>query len=192
MKQKELFGSLTAVDIALTAGLSVMIGLLFTVWSNYVGPAVDFLGPFGTPVIYGFWFLGGVIPAYIIRKPGVAFLGELIAANISILTGSHYGWPTVLYGATQGMASEIAFMLFVYKRWDVLAVGLSGALAAIPATLLDTYMYGSYLDLPIWMRLIAFVITFISGAVFALFFGKWVGDKLASIGILNNFRISIK
>ncbi len=192
MKDKGIFGSLTAVDIALTAGLSVIIGLMFTVLSNFVGPAISVLGPLSSPLIYGLWFLGGVIPAYIIRKPGIAFLGEFIAALVSVLTGSQYGWIVVLYGATQGLASEIAFMLFMYKRWDVLAVGLSGALAAIPAIFLDTYLYGSYLDLSIWLRLIAFIVTFISGAFFAIVLGKWVSDKLAATGILNNFRISVK
>lgn len=190
MKQKSLLGSLTAADIALTAGLSVIIGVLFTFWSNIVAVIVQPLGSFGIPFIYGFWFLGGIIPAYIIRKPGVALLGEFLAAHVELLTGSQYGLLLTYYGVTQGLACELVFAAFGYKRWDLLALGLAGAAAALPAYVMDyiSYAYGTF---SIALRAAFLGVMALSGAIFSGL-GKFVADAVANTGLLANFAINEK
>ncbi len=180
--------SLTAADIALTAGLSVIIGVLFTFWSNVVANLAIATGPLGIPVIYGFWFLGGIIPAYIIRKPGVAFLGEFIAAHVELLTGSQYGVLLTYYGATQGLASEVVFAIFRYHKWDLKTLLLAGITPAIPAYLMDYIQY-AYGTLPVILQVGNLVVMGISGAILGGVLGKYTSEAIARTGILLAFPL---
>jgi energy-coupling factor transport system substrate-specific component len=183
------FRELTAADIVLTAGLAVVIGILFTFWSTVVYPAgTTLLGPVFVSFLYGVWFLGGIIPPYIIRKPGVAFLGEFIAAHVELLTGSPYGVLLTYYGAAQGLACELVFWATGYRRWDLKTMLLAGAAAAIPALAMDYYLY-KYLSLSIPLQLVLWLGYFGSGAVLGGGLGKYVADAVARTGLLYVFPL---
>ena len=184
-----LFRELTAGDIVLTAGLAVIIGVVFGFWSAVVYPAgTALLGPVGVSFLYGVWFLGGIIPPYIIRKPGVAFLGEFIAAHVELLTGSPYGVLLTYYGATQGLASELVFRVTGYRKWDLKTMLLAGAAAAVPALAMDYYLY-DYLSLRIPLQLVLWLGYFGSGAVLGGGLGKYVSDAVARTGVLDAFPL---
>ncbi len=188
-RQRGLFARLTAADLVLTAGLAVVIGVWFGFWSAVVYPAATAaLGPVGATFLYGAWFLGGLIPPYIIRKPGVAFLGEFIAAHVELLTGSPYGPLLTYYGATQGLACELIFALTRYRRWDLKTMMLAGAAAAVPALAMDTFLYG-YLQLALPLQLVLLVGYFGSGAVLGGALAKYVSDAVARTGLLDVFPL---
>ncbi len=181
--------NLNAADLVLTAGLAVVIGVWFGFWSAFVYPAATaLLGPIGASFLYGAWFLGGLIPPYIIRKPGVAFLGEFIAAHVEFLTGSPYGTLLTYYGATQGLASELVFALFRYQRWDLPVLMLAGAAAAVPALIMDYILY-DYQTLAIPLQAILWLGYFGSGAVLGGGVAKWVSDAVARTGLLSAFPL---
>lgn len=189
MERRGFLGGLNAADLVLTAGLAVVIGVWFGFWSAFVYPAATTtLGPIGASFLYGAWFLGGLIPPYIIRKPGVAFLGEFIAAHVELLTGSPYGPLLTYYGATQGLASEIVFALFRYRRWDMPVMLLAGAAPAIPALAMDYFLY-SYQTLAIHLQALLWIGYFGSGAVLGGAVAKWVSDAIARTGLLSAFPV---
>lgn len=192
MKGKEQRGflkRLTAADLVLTAGLAVIIGILFGFWSVFVYPlGTTLLGPIGVSFLYGAWFLGGLIPAYIIRKPGVAFLGEFIAAHIELLTGSPYGPLLTYYGATQGLACELVFAAMRYRKWDLKTMLLAGAAPAIPALAMDYNLY-QYLSLALPVQAILWLGYFGSGAVLGGVAGKYIADAVARTGLLDMFPL---
>ena len=188
-RQRGLFARLTAADLVLTAGLAVVIGVGFVFWSAVVyAAATAALGPVGATFLYGAWFLGGLIPPYIVRKPGVAFLGEFIAAHVELLTGSPYGPLLTYYGATQGLACELIFALTRYRRWDLKTMMLAGAAAAVPALAMDTFLYG-YLQLALPLQLVLLVGYFGSGAVLGGALAKYVSDAVARTGLLDVFPL---
>ena len=49
--------------------------------------------------MFGIWVIASPIVAYIIRKPGAAFIAEVTAAAVELLTGSHFGLAALLVGA---------------------------------------------------------------------------------------------
>ncbi len=191
-KNKErggLFKQLTAADIVLTAGLAVIIGIVFGFWSTFVYPVgTTLLGPIGVSFLYGVWFLGGLIPPYIIRKPGVAFLGEFIAAHVELLTGSPYGPLLTYYGATQGLACELVFAATRYRKWDLKMMLLAGAAPALPAIAMDYYLY-QYLSLALPLQLVLWLGYFGSGALLGGAAGKYVADAVARTGVLDVFPL---
>lgn len=180
---------MTATDIVLTAGLSVIIGIVFTFWAVFVYPvATTFLGQIGAAFFYGVWFLGGIIPAYIIRKPGIAFLGEFIAAHVELLTGSPYGTTLTFYGAAQGLACEMVFAAFRYQSWDLKTLILAGAAAALPAFAMD-YFRDAYFNLLVGLQIMLAVAYVVSGAVFGGALGKYVTDAVARTAIFDAFPL---
>ncbi len=183
------FPHLSAADIVLTAGLAVIIGIVFGFWSTFVYPAgTTLLGPIGVSFLYGVWFLGGIIPPYVIRKPGVAFLGEFIAAHVELLTGSPYGPLLTYYGATQGLACELVFALTRYRRWDRKVLLLAGAAAGLPAIAMDYFLY-QYYSLAIPLQLVLWLGYLGSGAILGGGLGKYVSDAVARTGVLDTFPL---
>ena len=49
------------------------------------------LASFGFEIIYGVWFMAATLAAYIIRKPGVALITEMLASAIELLMGNSGG-----------------------------------------------------------------------------------------------------
>jgi energy-coupling factor transport system substrate-specific component len=187
--RRGLFGDLTAGDIVLTAGLAVIIGLVFSFWSIIVYPiGTTLLGPIGVSFLYGVWFLGGLIPAYIIRKPGVAFLGEFIASHVELLTGSPYGPLLTYYAVSQGLATELIFAAMRYRKWDLKVMLLAGAAPGLPAIAMDYYLYQYYILAPP-LQLVLWLGYFGSGAVLGGALGKYVADSVARTGVLGMFPL---
>jgi energy-coupling factor transport system substrate-specific component len=51
------------------AALSVVSGSVFAVWSHFVAPvAFGVAGHLGVGAIYGMWFIGATLPAYVLRR----------------------------------------------------------------------------------------------------------------------------
>lgn len=188
-EKRGLFGQLTAADIVLTAGLAMVIGILFGFWSTFVYPTVTtLLGPIGASFLYGVWFLGGIIPPYIIRKPGVAFLGEFIAAHVELLTGSPYGPLLTYFGVTQGLACELVFAAARYRKWDLKTMLLAGAAPALPALAMDYYLY-QYLGLTVPLQVLLWLGYVGSGIVLGGALGKYISDAVARTGVLAVFPL---
>jgi energy-coupling factor transport system substrate-specific component len=184
-----LFAQLTASDIVLTAGLAVIIGLIFGVWSTVIYPVgTTLLGPIGVSFLYGVWFLGGLIPPYIIRKPGVAFLGEFIASHVELLTGSPYGPLLTYFGVTQGLACELVFALMRYRRWDLKTMVLAGAAPALPALAMDYYLY-QYYALAVPVQAVLWAGYVLSGAILGGVVAKYLADAVARTGVLDVFPL---
>lgn len=134
----------TTRDIVTASVVAVAAGLLFAVWNVANSPILDPLGalvPGLSAVGHGVWLLGGLLTALIVRKPGAAFYGELVAATVSALIGNQWGVITLLYGAVQGLGAEIVFALFLYRSWGVLASLAAGAGAGVAMAALDLSLY---------------------------------------------------
>src|SRR5690349_12997369 len=108
------------VDIVIAAVVAVACAAVFVGW-NFGSHILDGLGvviPGAQAIGYGPWLLGGPLAALIIRKPGAALFGELVAAAVSMLLGAPWGLQTLESGLVQGLAVEIVFAAFLYRRWS--------------------------------------------------------------------------
>ncbi|MGC8974887.1 MAG: ECF transporter S component, partial [Thermoprotei archaeon] len=145
----------TSVDLALLAVVGVVSGVVFTAtWTVYnVSEAIA--GPIGARIIsYGLWFMGAPLAASLLKKPSSAFLGEFLGALVETLIAPAGGITNVVYGLAQGLASELGYLVFRYRRWDILSGALAGALAGIPAVGLDALLFslvGGPAEMSLWV-----------------------------------------
>jgi energy-coupling factor transport system substrate-specific component len=131
------------VDIVVTSVIAVAVGVIFWAWSaGYAGIAV-LTAAF--PPLSGFygggWLIAGVLGGLIIRKPGAALYCELLAAVVEGFLGTHFGWAVVISGLVQGMAAELGFAAFRYRRWTLPVALLAGLLAGIVMGASENVLY---------------------------------------------------
>ncbi|MEM4789810.1 MAG: ECF transporter S component [Thermofilum sp.] len=182
---------MTVVETTFIAVLSAIVGAVFLFWSNVVWDLAKLtLGLLFTPVIYGMWFIGGTLSAYIVRKPGAAVLGETLSAIFELVYGTQFASTVLLYGLMQGLMSEAVFASSRYRRWGwgtMLAAGAAPALWAAPA---DTILYGITEPLTPEQRIVFWLLYFISGALLAGLLVKVLVDYVAkNSSLLDTFAV---
>ena len=92
-------------EIVIAAVIAVACAVIFWIWDIAVGPAAKtalVAAPEFRPIVAGAWLLGGTLGGLLIRKPGAALFGEIVAAFISVLfTGG--AWSGALSGLFMGV-----------------------------------------------------------------------------------------
>jgi len=108
------------VDIVVASVLGVAGGLVMTVWNLVYSPItapIEAALPGLQALLYGVWLFPAVLVALVVRKPGAALYGELVAAATSALLGGFWGWTAVQWGLVQGLGAELVFALLLYRAW---------------------------------------------------------------------------
>jgi energy-coupling factor transport system substrate-specific component len=175
-------------EAILTVVIAILCGILYEIWSAGIYPLAEGILPGYADSIYGFWFIASIIAAYIIQKPGVAFMAEFAAALFELVLGSPYGASLVVYGAVQGLFAEAVFAAFGYRSFKLPVLLLAGASAAL-GSFLGEYVYGGLRDLQSSVFMLKLVIRTISGALLAGLLAKLVVDALVKTGVLNNYAL---
>jgi len=156
--------TLKFTDILITIMIGVVFGVIYKLWGSVYGLTKPLFLQ-GDEILYGMWFIAGPLAFLLIRKPGVALLAELAAANVSVLIGSEWGAETLVYGLVQGLGAEIIFALFLYRNYGILVAGLAGLLSGLGSALIDI-VYG-YADYETWMLVWKYGLRSISSFVIA-------------------------
>ena len=193
MKQRENW---KLKDVVMMAILGVLFAAVYLavfdgglVLSTALAPMG--LSAFGFEIIYGVWFMAATIAAYIIRKPGVALITEVLASFVELLMGNSGGATVVLTGVIQGLGCELGFALFRYKRYNLLSMAISGIFAAIFIFCYELYYLQYYLQAPSVLAA-QLVVRFVSAIVFAGIISKLACDGLARTGVLKNYAVGAK
>jgi len=175
------------VDIVVTAAIAVAFGVVFWAWGfvwSAATPAFAAMPP-AQNILYGVWFIAGILGGLVVRKPGAAFFAEVVAASVEALLGGQWGLDTLVSGAIQGFAIEIVFAIFRYRVWDMRVAIIAAAAAAIGAWLHDTPLF--YADLPLTDQLVILVFMIVSAAILAGV-GSWLlMQALVQSGVLSQF-----
>ena len=175
------------VDIVVTAAIAVAFGVVFWAWGlvwTATEPLFVALPP-AQNVLYGVWFMAAIVAALVVRKPGAALFAELVAASIEALLGGQWGLDTLVSGAIQGVAVEIAFAAFRYQRWDVIATLLAAALAAIGAWIHDMPVF--YKELALADQIVIGIFMIVGAVVIAGLGSWWLTRALVQSGVLAQF-----
>src|SRR3954467_8949622 len=175
------------VDIVVTAVLGVAFGVVFWAWNLvWAAPGTAFTAfPPAQALMYGVWLLPAVVAPLIVRKPGAAIFAETVAAIVSALLGAQWGAQVVLYGLLEGLAGELGYAVFAYRRFGWPQALLSAVLAGAMAAVLDlVYWY------PLWtagwkVTYVAVVVA--STVVICGIGGTALVRALARTGALNSF-----
>ena len=177
---------LKLTDILVTIVIALIFGLVYKLW----GPVYGLVSTFGLHIeqlVYGMWFIAATVAFLIIRKPGVALLAEVAAANGEFIFGGEWGVATLLYGLAQGLAAELIFAAFGYKRSGIFIVSLA-AIASTVASLIFDYYYGYIGDLALWNLMLMFGARFIGAILIAGVFAYYIVKALERTGVTNLVR----
>lgn len=146
------------------------------------------LSNFGFEIIYGVWFMAATLAAYIIRKPGIALITEMLASAIELLMGNSGGLTVVLTGFIQGLGAEAVFAAFRYRKWDTVSMILAGIASAFLIFCYELY-YLNYITLSPVLLIGQLTVRFISAAIFSGIVCRLAGDALAKTGVVRNYAI---
>lgn len=176
------------VDIVVASVLAVAAGLVFVLWniaSNPIGAPLGAVLPGLQALLGGGWLFAGVLTALVIRKPGAALYGEMVAATVSALVGNQWGVLTLESGLVQGLAAELVFAVFLYRSWNLPVAVLSGAVAGLALAINDLILW--YPGSAATFSTIYVVSAIVSGALIAGALSWFVVRGLAKTGALSRF-----
>ncbi|UOQ89136.1 ECF transporter S component [Agromyces endophyticus] len=176
------------IDVVVASVLAVASGLVFVLWniaSNPISAPLGAVVPGLQAVVGGGWLFAGVLTALVVRKPGAALFGELVAAVVSALVGNQWGVLTLESGLVQGLGAELVFALFLYRRWNLPMALLAGAASGLMLAVNDLILWypGSSTAFS-WIYIVAAVV---SGAALAGLLSWLAVRGLAATGALNRF-----
>ena len=183
------FKEWTTRELVVAAVLAVAVGVIFWAW-GLLYSSVFTLIPFPfSYVTVGLWMVGGLLVPYIIRRPGAALLGELVAAFVSMAMGNQWGILTMASGLVQGVGAELVFAGYRWKRFDGTALYGAAALAGAFSILLDTFVYSYYATYS-WGKIgLAAVLIVISSVALGGVLSQLLGQALAKTGVLSGLAI---
>lgn len=168
--------------------IGVASGVIFWAWGLAWGPlsaALAFTPGLGG-LLAGGWLFAGVLGGLVIRKPGAALYTELVAAAVSALIGTVWGFETLIWGLVQGLGAELVFALFFYANWRIGVALLAGASSGLAVGLLDT-TFTSYAALEVSAKVTYIVSAIISGVFIAGLLSWFAVRGLAATGALSRF-----
>ena len=175
-------------DVIVGAALAVPLGLVWSiVWGHVWLFARGILPELGL-LVAGFYIAAGVLVGYVVRRPGAALLGEMIAALIEVPL-TPFGPVALWLGLLQGLGVELVFVATRYRSYSLAVLMLAGAAGALFVFVGYEYVVFGYGSLAPGVQVVRFAARLVGGALFAGLASKLIGDALARTGVLNNFPI---
>lgn len=181
-------------DILMIAVCAVLFGAIF-LGATYAGGALyGVLLPFGMPSLgyepfYGLYFMAVAFAVYVIRKPGVGIVAEILAAIIETLMGNFFGPIIILSGFVQGAGFELIFALTKYKRFDSKMMILASVICSC-VTLVYNLIVSGYNLIAIPVLALMLAVRVISAIVIDAIVTPKLANGLARAGVLNGYAIS--
>jgi energy-coupling factor transport system substrate-specific component len=175
------------IDLVTVAMLGAAFGVAYWAW-DFAWTALDpvFKGfPPLSGLLGGPWLLAGVVAALVVRRPGAALYGELVASVVEMALGNQWAWLTVVSGLLEGVGVEVVLAVFLYRRFGPLVAAAGGAVAAVFEAVFEWYQY--YPDYSFGWKLAYAAIFAVSGAAVAGIGGWLLTRALAETGALSPF-----
>ena len=185
-----MFAQWKTRDLIITAALAVALGVLMWVWTAVYGGGEAILTKLGANVLYGIYFLPGIMIPYIVRKPGAALLGSFLAAAVEILA-TQWGLSAIIYGVLQGLGAEVVFAARGWKDYRFVMLAIASILSAVFGFVFE-YWQSGFAQLTPLFQAAYFLLRIPSALVLAAWLGKALADALARTGVLRGMALTRK
>lgn len=175
------------VDIVVASVIGVASGVVYWGWdlaTNGLSVPLQFL-PGLSSILGGVWLIAGVLGGLVIRKPGAAVYAELLAAVVSAVIGTQWGFLTLVSGLAQGVGAEIVFAALLYRKFGLPTAALAGAVSGLALAINDLILW--YPGVTNTFRLVYLVGSIVSGLVIAGIGSYYLVRALARSGALSRF-----
>lgn len=174
-------------EIVVVAMIAAVIGVLYTVMDYLYMPLYGLLGPIFMELTFGIYLLSAALPAYIVRKPGVAIFGALVTAGVNLLLGSSYGIQVVLAGLLQATGMEVGYYIGGNHKGNIANMAFGGILASLCVFARDYIVFGySTLSATVVMGMLA--VRVVSAVVIGSLLTQGIAKGLMKTGVLKGFR----
>ncbi len=188
------FSKINLKDVIMISLISVVFAVIYLGAVYGASSLAVILTPFGLSVfaneiVFGIWFMAATFAAYVIRKPGVAIIAEMLAAFLEVLMGNFYGPIVFVSGFIQGAGAEIAFASTKYKKFDMKTMFLA-SLGCTVLSFIWGFFRSGFFDLEIGLLVIMFAVRLLSAYIFSTLGSKFLADSLARINVLKGYAIS--
>jgi energy-coupling factor transport system permease protein len=130
-------------------------------------------GPLNSDLLVAWEEYGGVLAAYLVRKPGAATIAMTINGFMQFYIDGFTGPHHLVYGLT-GLGADVGFALYRYRRFDAPVSALAGILCQlfwIPITYTYHAVFGR------------FSISWLAGDFVTRMVGGAVGDGLLGFAL---------
>lgn len=171
-------------EIVTLVVLAVALGVLWWGWTLLYALATPLHAVGADYLFVGVWMTGGTLIPFLIRRPGAAFFGELLAAIVEGFI-TQWGVTAILWGAVQGVAAEAVFFAVRYRRWDLPILMIAGAFSGLLSWGLD-FLWYNYSQLVSWVWIVQAGSTLVGGAVWAGVVAWLIGRGVIRTGVLQN------
>lgn len=178
----------TLRETMVVAVLGAAFAVLYLAWVQVWLVSQAIFGPVTMDVFMGFWFSASIVGAAIVRKPGVAFMAEVLAAGVEILLGSPAGLGLLTAAVVQGLGAELVFAAFGWRHYGLVVLVLAGIGAAITSFAYNWILF-DYGALEPWLLALIFGIRLLSGALLAGVAGHLIVEALYRTGVLRGLKI---
>jgi energy-coupling factor transport system substrate-specific component len=180
-------------EIIMVAMICIVFGVVYLAavyLASFIATALTPAGlsPLGNEIVFGVWFMAATLAGYILQKPGVAIVAEVIAAVIEVLLGNWFGPMVIVAGIIQGAGAEIVFAANKYKKFDGKVMYLAATGSCI-TSFLWSFVRSGYGKFSVPFLILLFVIRLISSLVFSGLICKLIGDGLAKTGLLKGYAL---
>lgn len=177
------------VDIVVASVIGVAAGVIFWAWGLAWQPLDALLSftPGLSGLLAGGWLFAGVLGGLVIRRPGAALYTEIVAAVVSMLLTTQWGFSTFIWGVFEGIGAEIGFAILLYCNWHVVGALVSGAFAGLSTAILDTN-FSSVAAYDATARTVYFFSAIVSGVLLAGLLSWVIVRALAATGALDRFE----
>lgn len=179
------------VDIAVASVIGVASALIYWLWAIITTApwsALELIVPGLAGVFNGMWLFAGPLAAVIVRKPGAAVYAEVVAGVLEALLGNQWGGAgTFMIALVQGLFAEIVLLAFLYKKWNLPVIVLSGAVSGIGCWGYSFFTNLQAIDLTGSYGVVYLLTTIASGAVFAGLLMWYLYIGIAKTGALDAF-----
>jgi energy-coupling factor transport system permease protein len=176
-------------DVVVTAALAVPLGLVWSLGWGQVWTFARAISPELGFFVAGFYVAAGVIVGYVVRRPGAALLGEMIAALIEVPL-TPFGAAALIIGFLQGIGTEAVFAATRYRNWSLPVLLVGGAAGAALGFFGYEYWVFGYGSFGIVVLALRFASRLLGGALLGGLCSKLIADALVPTGVLNNFPIA--
>lgn len=180
-------------DIIMVGFVSIIFAVIYLAavyFASFLSTALTPFGlaPLGNEFVFGIWFMAATFAAYIIQKPGVAIISEILAALIEVLMGNMYGPIVLVSGLIQGAGAEAVFAAGRYRKFNLATICLAAAGCCVTSFIWGFFRSGFGL-LDTKLLLLMFAIRLVSSLIFSGLLCKTMADALARTGLLKSYPL---
>lgn len=180
-------------EIILVAMICIVFGVVYlgaVYLASFIATALTPFGlsPLGNEIVFGIWFMAATLAGYILQKPGVAVVAEVIAAVLEVLMGNWFGPMVIVAGIIQGAGAEVVFAAYKYQKFDGKVMYLAATGSCI-TSFLWSFVRSGYGKFSVMFLVLLFCIRLVSSLLFSGLICKLIGDGLAKTGLLKGYEL---